>query len=309
MILYEDSDIIVCHKPAGIPVQSASVRTKDMVSILRTHLQESGWQNDRGQTRSSQRSGKSVGRNTGMKNVEVKTTGAKSAHEEPRDVYVVHRLDQPVEGVMVFAKTKRAAADLSRQAAGDGMKKRYYAVVELTEAAEFNRWHTLVDYLVKDGRSNRSFVSGAGKKDAKRAELRYRILKMKLRETRQSSQSDRTLADRPGAMQTVDHETTELKQPGIQAPECLALAEIELKTGRHHQIRVQMAHAGMPLYGDRKYNPGKAVPFGSAEAEQTSLSKIPEALALCAASLTFRHPRTQKEMTFSVSPRNEAFQF
>ncbi|MCC8106357.1 MAG: RluA family pseudouridine synthase [Clostridiales bacterium] len=281
MILYEDDDIIVCHKPAGVPVQSASVRTKDMVSILRTHLQESVGQDDRGQARSNQRSDKSVGKNTGMKNAEIKTVGAKSAHEEPRDVYVVHRLDQPVEGVMVFAKTKRAAADLSRQAAGDGMKKRYYAVVELTEAAELNQWHTLVDYLVKDGGNNRSFVSGAGKKDAKRAELRYRILKM-------------------------------------EEKTALALAEIELKTGRHHQIRVQMAHAGMPLYGDRKYNPGNmgsAAPsgnFDTKEANHTRRDAVKEgpfaqSLALCAVSLTFRHPRTQKEMTFSVEPEAAIF--
>ncbi|MCD7716710.1 MAG: pseudouridine synthase [Lachnospiraceae bacterium] len=346
MILYEDDDIIVCHKPAGVPVQSASVRTKDMVSILRTHLRENCGQNDRGQARDNHRSDKFVGKNTGMKNAEIKTAGTKSAREEPRDVYVVHRLDQPVEGVMVFAKTKRAAAELSRQAAGDGMKKRYYAVVELTDAAEFsegaekpentgfsegvsisddttemrrtapfgiaeamgavcvlhpgtmqdNQWHTLVDYLVKDGRSNRSFVSGAGKKDAKRAELRYRILKMKLRETGQSSQNGRTLAGQSVLM---------------QAAKVLALAEIELKTGRHHQIRVQMAHAGMPLYGDRKYNPGAAGSSGTVEAKNAGgiMDEKSDAqpLALCAVSLTFRHPRTQKEMTFSVEPEAAIF--
>ncbi len=264
MILYEDNDIIVCHKPAGVPVQSASIRTKDMVSILRTHLQE-------GCGQESVRSGK-----------------------DAQDVYVVHRLDQPVEGVMVFAKTKRAAADLSRQAAGNGMKKRYHAVVELTEesagigvpgahaeALEEQPWYTLVDYLVKDGRSNRSFVSEAGKKDAKRAELRYRILKKGKKSA-------------------------------------LALVEVELKTGRHHQIRVQMAHAGMPLYGDRKYNPGntgKAAPSTNTDTREANHSRRDavkeeppaQSLALCAVSLTFRHPQTHKEMTFSVEPKAEIF--
>lgn len=288
MIVYEDDDIIVCHKPAGVPVQSASVRTKDMVSILRTHLQENSGQDHPRSDKDVEVKAEKPQR-SGSKN-----TGVKRAGEEPRDVYVVHRLDQPVEGVMVFAKTKRAAAELSRQAAGDGMKKRYYAVVELTEAAELNQWHTLVDYLVKDGCNNRSFVSGAGKKDAKRAELRYRILK--LSENGQSSQSTRALDGQSALM---------------QAAKGLALAEIELKTGRHHQIRVQMAHAGMPLYGDRKYNPGKAKLSEIAEAKNAGRDLNTEfgsqPLALCAVSLTFRHPRTQKEMTFSVKPEAAIF--
>ena len=84
-ILYEDTELIVCHKPAGLAVQSAKVGQKDMMSILNNYLAE--------------------------KHV---------------NVYVVHRLDQPVEGVLVFAKTKRAAAELSRQAADGSMKKIYF---------------------------------------------------------------------------------------------------------------------------------------------------------------------------------------
>ncbi|MCD8395605.1 MAG: RluA family pseudouridine synthase [Lachnospiraceae bacterium] len=222
MILYEDKEILVCHKPAGIPVQSASVREKDMVSILRNHLES--------------------------------------------DIYVVHRLDQPVEGILVFAKTRSAAAGLSRQITEGSMRKLYHAVVEVQPQADFavcpdfTSWHTLTDYLVKDGRNNKSFVVKKETKDAKRAELKYRILKYKT--------------------------TSETTHTG------LALVEIELLTGRHHQIRVQMAHAGLPLLGDRKYNPN-----------DTPSSP----LALCAVSLTFRHPLTKKQMIFEVQPQSDAF--
>ena len=68
--------------------------------------------------------------------------------------------------------------------------------------------------------------------------------------------------------------------------------KIHLETGRHHQIRVQMAHAGMPLLGDRKYNPGE-------------ISQLP--LGLCSCHLIFRHPITGKKMEFQVTPNGESF--
>ena len=70
------------------------------------------------------------------------------------------------------------------------------------------------------------------------------------------------------------------------------LIKIHLETGRHHQIRVQMAHAGMPLLGDRKYNPGE-------------ISQLP--LGLCSCHLIFRHPITGKKMEFQVTPNGESF--
>ena len=75
----------------------------------------------------------------------------------------------------------------------------------------------------------------------------------------------------------------------------LTLAEIELLTGRHHQIRVQMSHAGMPLAGDRKYGTGTNVTIGSGS------------LALCAASLTFSHPVTDRIMKFETKPEGSGF--
>ena len=221
LILFEDKDIIVCHKPAGLPVQSARLGQMDLVSMLNNHLQA-------------------------------------------QTVHVVHRLDQPVEGVVVFAKNKRAASELGRQITEGSMKKQYQAVccvesgswrTSFGDNGAQEPWHVLVDELVKDSRTNSSCVAKNGQKGAKRAELRFRALD-----------------ERDG----------------------LLLVQIDLKTGRHHQIRVQMAHAGLPLYGDRKYNKNRER-YGSGN------------LALCAVSLTFRHPSSGKELQFQVKPSSEVF--
>ena len=260
MILFEDKDIIVCHKPAGVPVQSARIGQKDMVSILNNHLAEIRESDEK-----SQRNRK-----------------------EPETVRMVHRLDQPVEGVLVFAKTKKAAAELGKQITEGSIKKIYRAVCCVTEKARgldggsSGGLCQLVDYLVRDGRTNTSSVTDKGKKDAKRAELSYRI-----------------------------KDTAEIDQKKY------LLAEIDLKTGRHHQIRVQMAHAGLPLYGDQKYNrewEAYQLSTGISEAGGISGNQIKSdagrkvtGLALCAVSLEFRHPVTGKSMTFEVEPEAGAF--
>ena len=138
-ILYEDPHILVCHKPAGIPVQSANARVKDMVSILKLYLQEQSGQ--------------------------------------PGEPYlgVVHRLDQPVQGVILFAKTKQAAANLSEQVAkrkdSGQVVKRYCAVVHRNpkvykEGKKTAEYQELTDYLQRDRRTNTSYIvpklSGAG---------------------------------------------------------------------------------------------------------------------------------------------------
>ena len=197
-VIYEDAQLIVLYKPAGVPVQSARVGVKDCESMLKNYLYE-----------------KAPGKG------------------EPY-LGLVHRLDQPVEGLLVFARTPSAAAELSRQAADGRMKKCYLAVckmvdkpVDISEKCvkacgkdpaivenSVEKWIEQVDYLKKDGRLNRSEIVPAGTAGAKKAALRYRILKQ---------------------------------------AEGLRLVEIQLLTGRHHQIRVQMAGQGMPLLGDRKY--------------------------------------------------------
>ncbi len=245
-ILYEDAELIVCHKPAGIAVQSARVGQKDMVSILNNHLVEEQMKSG---DASAERHGK------------------EAARKEVPSIYVVHRLDQPVEGVLVFAKTKQAAAGLSRQVSDGSMRKLYQAVCCVCDRNVFEsgREYVLVDYLVKDGRTNTSSVAEPGCRDAKRAELSFRVIG---------------------------------EQEAAPGKSCL-LVEIELKTGRHHQIRVQMAHAGLPLYGDRKYN--EHWQEFLTETDRTHLSEYEEGkipLALCAVSLVFRHPASGKRMEF-----------
>lgn len=231
-VLYKDSDIIVCSKPAGLPVQSANMRVKDMESILKLYLLEKG---------SSQKGEPYIG--------------------------VVHRLDQPVQGIVVFAKNKMAAADLSGQMADKGEKgqvrKRYCAVVQRAPDAEKKyvpgAYEELVDYLLKDGRTNTSRIVPKGTKGAKESRLRLHICREK---------------------------------------ESLAFADIELLTGRHHQIRVQLAGVQMPVAGDQKY--------GYVNTKENGRPKK-EILALCAYGLSFRHPRTGKTMEFSVKPEGGAF--
>ena len=120
MILYEDHDVIVCHKPAGLPVQSARVGQMDMESMLNNHLAET-WESE------PDTKDKTKGKNN------TRTGGLKANVQKAPTVYVVHRLDQPVEGVLVFAKTKQAAASLSRQITDGSMRKIYQAVCCVTE--------------------------------------------------------------------------------------------------------------------------------------------------------------------------------
>lgn len=244
-IIYEDSQIIVCYKEAGLPVQSARIGVKDLESMLKNYLREQ--------------------------------TG------KPPYLGVIHRLDQPVEGVLVFAKNPQAAAGLSAQVSDGRMKKIYHAVVRLPEEAAGGEFAsgkdlpeegTLENYLLKEGKSNSSRIVSDHTKGAKLAKLDYRILEKK----------ERIIPD---------DFLTESEETGGDH-EKIALAEIFLHTGRHHQIRVQMSGAGMPLLGDRKY--------GIVQAGENGFQ-----LALCAVSLEFFHPRTEKKMHFTCEPQGEYF--
>lgn len=213
-IIFEDEQILVVKKDAGIPVQAGRMRMMDLQGLIKNELYKRN------------RSG-----------------------GEPY-LGLIHRLDQPVEGVMVFAKTPAAAAELSKQVTDGRMKKHYLALLCGKPSQNSG---TLVDYLLKDGSTNTSSVVEKVVKDAKRSELNYKVLK--------------------------SGETT-------------TLVEVELLTGRHHQIRVQMANAGWPLYGDTKYNPKFQ---DTAEYVQT---------ALCAYKLSFVHPKSKKIMEFCIKPDN-----
>ena len=150
-------------------------------------------------------------------------------------------------------------------------------------------WHSLTDYLVKDAKTNSSAVVTKDRKGAKEARLSFWILSCR-------EVQEQRMAEAAGVLGYV-------------------LAEIQLDTGRHHQIRVQMAHAGLPLFGDRKYNPDWELYAKTWQAQMVNESadhavhRLPAAeLALCATELDFRHPKTAKPMHFQVKPQKRIFQ-
>ena len=214
-ILHEDEHVIVCYKPAGIATQTAKMGSQDMESLLKNYLY-------------------------------------KKEKKMPY-IAVIHRLDQPVEGILVFAKTPFAAKELNKGLQGAGFGKYYQAVVC---GIPKEKKATLEDYLVKDGKTNTSRIGTKDEAEAKKAMLAYEVLK-----------------------QTEDK----------------AHLKIKLETGRHHQIRVQMANMGCPIWGDTKYNSGEYV------------DKSWKNIALCAYHLEFIHPKTKKKMTFEIEPEGEGF--
>ncbi len=218
-ILFEDNDILVCYKPAGLATQSANPTSPDVESELKKYV-----------------------------------GGAQ--------LYIIHRLDQPVEGILVFAKNKKAAGNLSAQVNDGRMQKIYHALVcgcVEPESAE------LTDYLIK-------LKNGLGQavqekqlkqpqyRDAKKAVLRYRVL-------------------------------------GYDSDTNVTKLEVHLQTGRFHQIRLQMNHAGHPLVGDLKY--------GGEAAKQKASELGFRYVALSACRLEFRHPVTKKMMHFTIVPEFE----
>lgn len=210
-ILFEDNHIIVVEKIPNIPSQSDKTEDMDMQTMVKQYIKEK--------------------------------------YAKPGNVYLglVHRLDRPVGGVMVFAKTSKAAGRLSEQVRQKVFKKKYLAVVDGKVEPEQG---TLEDYLYKDERNNISRVVKKEKKNAKLAKLDYKVLKY-----------------------------NEVKN--------LSLLEINLHTGRHHQIRVQLANFGHSIFGDQKYGTrGKG-----------------RQIALWAYELTIEHPITKEQMTFKNLPQ------
>lgn len=260
-ILHEDKDIIVCHKPAGIATQTARVGQADMVSEIANYLMH----------------GKKASDKYGLKDMAGK--GSDNGAGKSPYVGVVHRLDQPVEGILVFAKCKQAAGDLSRQAAGEEMKKEYLALIC---GKDMQRSGELTDFLLKDGKTNLSRVVPPEVKGAKEARLFYEFL---------SEIPVEELFEGDRAKETAEVGTENLPQ--------IMLVRICLYTGRHHQIRVQMANAGMPLLGDHKYGGGEAL----ALSEKLGIRQT----ALCAYRLAFTHPKTAERMQFEIQPEGAAF--
>ena len=209
-VIYEDNHIIVVEKKPNIPSQSDKTGDIDMLTIVKEYIKEK--------------------------------------YNKPGNVYLglVHRLDRPVGGIMIFARTSKSASRLSNQVREKIFKKEYLAVVDGKPEPKSG---TLEDYLYKDERNNISKVVNKEKKNAKLAKLDYELVKY-----------------------------NEIKN--------LSLLKINLHTGRHHQIRVQLSNFGHSIYGDQKYGKrGKG-----------------KQIALWAYKLTIEHPITKEKMEFVDYP-------
>lgn len=212
-VIYEDNHIIVVEKPVNIPSQGDKTGDIDMLTIIKEYL--------------------------------------KKKYNKPGNVYLglVHRLDRPVGGVMVFAKTSKAAARLSEEVREKIFKKTYLVIVN----GKFSKAKGILeDYLLKNEKKNMSKVVKEGTKNSKLAKLDYEVLKY-------------------------NEETN------------LSVLKINLHTGRHHQIRVQLSSRDHSIYGDQKYG-------GRGHGKQ---------IALWAYKLQIVHPVSKQTMEFVSIPKQE----
>lgn len=256
-IIYEDESILVVHKCAGLATQTARVGQQDVVSELKNYL-----------------AGKQPGKAPYLG--------------------VIHRLDQPVEGLLVFAKKKDCAAKLTSQLSEGTLNKQYYAVLCGKPSVSEGE---LVDYLIKENSGQAKVVTGQQEQypDAKCARLQYQILR-DAEPFRQSQSLHGTDVESP----CEELQASEMESIGAKpfASE-ITMVDIHIDTGRFHQIRAQMAHAGFPLLGDSKY--------GTTESVELSQNLGVRQVALCAYKLELQHPITKKKLSFQVEPQNRAF--
>ncbi len=210
-IIYEDNHIIVVEKIPNILSQDDETGDISMMKLVKDYLKEK--------------------------------------YNKPGNVYLglVHRLDRPVGGVIIFAKTSKAASRLSDEVRKKVFKKEYLTIVD----GKFeNDKGTLENYLYKDKKTNISYVVSKDKKQAKIAKLDYEVLKYDRKKD-------------------------------------LSILKINLHTGRHHQIRVQLSNINHSIYGDQKYGKrGKN-----------------KQIALWAYKLTIIHPTKKEKMVFTSLPK------
>ena len=216
-VIYDDNSVVVVVKPCNVPVAPDASKDEDLLSMVKQYIKEK--------------------------------------YHKPGEAFIglVHRLDRPAGGLVVFARNSKSAERLSKQIREQTVKRTYYAVVR---GCPKNKEGELVNWLVKDTATNTVKVVPQSCEGAKKAVLNYKVL------------------------QTV-----------TLGEKSLSLVEVHLQTGRAHQIRVQMAHMGCPLWGDQRYGYG--------------INKKGQQLALWAVGLTFIHPIAKDKRTFLCHPQTE----
>lgn len=213
-VLYEDNHLIAINKAAGTLVQGDSTGDECLADMVKAYLKEK--------------------------------------YDKQGNVFtgVVHRIDRPVSGVVIFAKTSKALARMNEQFKVRNIKKTYWAVVKnKPNPPEGN----LVHYLIKDQATNKSKAFVSEKPNTKKAELHYQV---------------------------------------IAQSQTYFLVEVQPITGRHHQIRVQLASLGCPIKGDLKYGFDRPNANGS--------------IHLHARSITFNHPTQKNEITLVAPVPNDS---
>lgn len=211
-VIYEDNHLLVVEKPVNVLSQGDDTNDKDMVNLLKNYL--------------------------------------KVKYNKPGNVFVglVHRLDRPVGGIMVFAKTSKAASRLSEQVRNKSFKKTYRAVLNGNMKKDKD---ILKDYLYKNKKTNMVSVVNKNHKDAKDAELSYET---------------------------------------ISKNEKFSMVQVDLKTGRPHQIRVQFSSRNHSLFGDQRYG--------------QHINKKGDQIALWSYKIEITHPTTKEKMEFICNPPN-----
>lgn len=212
-VIYEDNHLLVVEKPVNVLSQGDDTNDKDMVNLLKDYI--------------------------------------KVKYNKPGNVFIglVHRLDRPVGGIMVFAKTSKAASRLSEQVRNKSFKKTYRAVLNGNMRKDND---TLKDYLYKNKKTNMVSVVNKNHKDAKDAELSYETIAKNGK---------------------------------------FSMVQVDLKTGRPHQIRVQFSSRKHPLFGDQRYG--------------QDVNKKGDQIALWSYKIEITHPTTKEKMEFICEPPNK----
>ena len=212
-VLYEDNHLIVVNKRAGDIVQGDVTGDTPLSEIVKQYI--------------------------------------KKKYDKPGAVFlgVVHRLDRPTSGLVIFARTSKALSRMNKLLAENKTRKTYWAVTKNKPPKDQD---TLIHWLRKNPSKNKSYTFEREVKGAKKAELEYELIK---------------------------------------ALDQYYLMEIQLKTGRHHQIRAQLSKIGCPIKGDLKYGAARSNPDGS--------------IHLHARSISFIHPVQKEELSIEAAPPDD----